>query len=167
MSTEPEVITEPEVPAFAEYEVPGVGTVIDPQGEPGYRVRLPDGQVTAYPAASGNPSEANAASDIATAIATPPQSLTDQQIYEAQLAPGFSDALTGVRLKCTDSAQSKFTRMLVLLDLAMAAGLMTDATEVEIWDYDDAPQTITVAAFHGLMLRYGVHCKALFDQFAP
>lgn len=57
---------------FQEYELPGVGTVIDPQGEPGYRVRLPSGEVTAYPAASGEPSPANAAADIAHAIANPP-----------------------------------------------------------------------------------------------
>lgn len=63
MSTEPT--------PFAEYEVEGVGTVIDPQGEPGYRVRLPDGRVTGFPAASGDPSEANAAADIAAAIADP------------------------------------------------------------------------------------------------
>jgi len=57
---------------FAEYELPGIGTVIDPAGEPGYRVRLPDGQVTAYPAHSGAPSEANAPADIAHALANPP-----------------------------------------------------------------------------------------------
>jgi hypothetical protein len=57
---------------FQEYEVPGIGTVIDPAGEPGYRVRLPDGQVTAFPAFSGQPSPENAAADIAAAIANPP-----------------------------------------------------------------------------------------------
>jgi len=58
---------------FAEYslEIPALGlvTVVDPEGEPGYRVRLPDGQVTAYPAASGEPCEENAAADIAAALA--------------------------------------------------------------------------------------------------
>ncbi len=59
-------------PAFVEYEVEGVGTVIAPEGEPGYRVRLPSGAVTAFPAVSGEPCEANAAADIAHAIANPP-----------------------------------------------------------------------------------------------
>lgn len=71
MSDEPEIIEEETPPSFVEYEVEGVGTVIDPEGEPGYRVRLPDGQVTAYPAISGAPSEENAADDIAHAIANP------------------------------------------------------------------------------------------------
>lgn len=63
--------TEPEPQPFMEYEVSDVGTVIAPEGEPGYRVRLPDGQVTAFPAISVNPCEANAAADIAYAIANP------------------------------------------------------------------------------------------------
>lgn len=67
---------EPAVPAWPEYSVTveplGPVTVIDPEGEPGYRVRLADGRVTAFPAHSGDPSEANAAADIAHAIAHPP-----------------------------------------------------------------------------------------------
>jgi len=46
--------------------------VLAPEGEPGYRVRLPSGQVTAYPANSGEPTEANAAADIGYALANPP-----------------------------------------------------------------------------------------------
>lgn len=68
----PEEPENQEPPAFVEYEVEGVGIVIAPEGEPGYRVRLPDGRVTAYPALSGEPSEANAAADIAHALANPP-----------------------------------------------------------------------------------------------
>ena len=67
---------EPAVPAFPEYSVTVAGlgtvTVIDPEGEPGSRVRLPNGAVTAFPAHSGDPCEANAAADIAWAIANPP-----------------------------------------------------------------------------------------------
>lgn len=57
---------------FEEYDVPGVGTVIAPEGEPGYRVRLPDGRVTAFPADSGQPSPENAEADIEHAIENPP-----------------------------------------------------------------------------------------------
>ena len=57
---------------FLEYAVAGIGTVIAPEGEPGYRVRLPSGAVTAFPAHSGEPCEANAAADIAHAQANPP-----------------------------------------------------------------------------------------------
>lgn len=62
----------PDEIAFEEYslEIAGLGliSVIAPEGELGYRVRLPDGQVTAFPAASGEPCEVNAAADIAAAL---------------------------------------------------------------------------------------------------
>lgn len=62
--------------------------VLAPDGEPGYRVRLADGQVTAFPAASGEPSPENAAADIAAAIASPitmapvPESVARRQLKE-------------------------------------------------------------------------------------
>lgn len=92
MSTEPED-TEEQPPAFAEYEVTvanlGTVTVIDPEGEPGYRVRLPQaapyhGQVTAYAAASGDPCEANAAADIAAALAAPVVAPVPESISRAE-----------------------------------------------------------------------------------
>ena len=66
-------IPEIEIPVpFEEYEVEGVGTVIDPQGESGYRVRTEDGRVIGFAARSGNPCEANAADDIANQPAPAP-----------------------------------------------------------------------------------------------
>lgn len=91
---------------FVEYEVPGVGTVIDPQGEPGYRVRRADGRVTAYPAQSGDPNEANAAADIAYAIANPvvPPPVRRQEtrivldrLTDPERAALFDSSNTGVR----------------------------------------------------------------------
>lgn len=73
-------------PGFVEYEVPGVGTVIEPQGEPGYRVRLPSGAVTAFPALSGEPCEANAAADITHARANPPPAPVPESVTRRQLS---------------------------------------------------------------------------------
>ena len=60
---------------FNEYTVTVGGetfTVLDLAGENGYRVARRDGSVTAFPALSGDPCEANASADIAAAIANPP-----------------------------------------------------------------------------------------------
>jgi hypothetical protein len=38
---------------------------------------------------------------------------------------------------------------------------------VSIWDYAEQEQQITVAAFFGLILRYGMHCQQLFALYAP
>lgn len=153
---------------FQEYEVPGVGTVIDPQGEPGYRVRLSDGRVTAYPAQSGDPSQANAATDIAYALANPaPMPLTDVQIYEQQQALGYEDATTGLKLKMTDRARSHFTSQVTLVQVALSAGIINTSTPQHLWDFNDAEQTLSTADFLALMLRYGVAWQTMFATYAP
>lgn len=87
----------PELPlAFVEYEVEGVGTVLDPQGEPGYRVRLLSGVVTSLPAHSGEPCEANAAADIAHALANPPPAPVPASVTRRQLLVALFTA-TGVK----------------------------------------------------------------------
>lgn len=65
----PEIDSGP--PPFVAYDVEGVGTVIAHEPE-GYVVRMLDGRVCGYPAAFGETNEANAAPDIAYAIANPP-----------------------------------------------------------------------------------------------
>ncbi len=79
----------PAPPAFEEYSltVEGLGeiTIIAPEGEPGYRARLVDGRVTAFPSVSGEPSEANAAADIAYAIANPPAAAVPTNVTRRQL----------------------------------------------------------------------------------
>ena len=122
---------------FEEYEVAGVGTVIDPQGEPGYRVRLPDGQVTAFPAVSGDPSPENAATDIAHAIANPPviptirkqsarvvlERLTTQEratLHTARQSSAELDAfvLKAVSEGAISEADPEFTAAVTALDAA-------------------------------------------------
>ena len=163
--------------AFQDYtvEVAGIGTctVIDPAGEPGYRVRLPDGapyfgQVTGCAAQSGEASPENAAADIAAELAsprTPPPS--QAQIYAAQLAAGYTDEATGIKLKTTEQAQSKFTQGLVLIARALDAGQLTDESTFSIWDFDNVEHVLTVADYRALILRYGLFCQQLFNVYAP
>jgi hypothetical protein len=110
MSDPIEEFPAPELPpAFAEYEVPGVGTVIAPEGEPGYRVRLPSGAVTAFPALSGEPCEANAAADIAHAMANPPaapvpSTVTRRQLFLWLNAQGITRAALRTQLAGNEAA---------------------------------------------------------------
>jgi hypothetical protein len=114
--------------------------VLAPEGEPGYRVRLPDNQVTAYPAHSGDPSEANAPADIAYALANPPVpapvvpvSVSPKQIRFALNAAGlrsFVDAAASSADRSTQDAWEYATEvrrndafvngMAVALDLSSA-----------------------------------------------
>ncbi len=112
----PENTPEIEPPApFVEYEVVGVGTVLDPEGEPGYRVRLPDGRVTAYPARSGDPCESNAAADIAYAIENPPApvvsvpaAVTRRQLFLVLNANGITRAAVRDMLAGDEAALIEF-----------------------------------------------------------
>lgn len=92
---------------------------------------------------------------------------TDEDLYAAALAPGYLDVPTGIRLKTVERAQAKFARMVTLIELALGAGAMTSSSDLVFFDFADQPQTLTVANFKALMLRYGVHCKGLFDDLAP
>ena len=56
---------------FIPYSVTALGQtfgVVDPEGVAGYRLSCPSGAIIAIPAASGEPSEANAAADITAAL---------------------------------------------------------------------------------------------------
>ncbi|HSV73449.1 MAG TPA: hypothetical protein VLH79_06795 [Chthonomonadales bacterium] len=97
---------EPEAPpAFVEYVVEGVGTVLEPQGVSGYRVRLPSGAVVAYLAQSGNPCEANAAADIAYARANPPPAPVPTSVTRRQLLLALNQAgVTRAAIRATLTA---------------------------------------------------------------
>lgn len=94
-------------------EVTGLGliTVIAPEGEPGYRVRLESGEVTAFPAHSGNPSPENAAADIAHALANPPPAPVPAEITRAQfiIAARRVLGLTEGAVYATITAAADFT----------------------------------------------------------
>lgn len=60
-------------PDFTPYAVDGIGLVIDHDDGGSYIVQLLDGRVCGFPAPAGDPQQANAAADIAAAIASPPQ----------------------------------------------------------------------------------------------
>lgn len=161
------MLSEPDLPPpFEPYEVPGVGTVIAPEGEPGYRVRLPDGQVTAFPAHSGDPCEANAAADIAYAIAHPPGA-SPEQVWAEKLASVIVDGPTGIAINADIRTRGLMGDTLNLLREAEFAGYVTGATAQQFWDAEGVQHIITVADLRGLILRYGIAWQAMFAEFAP
>jgi len=151
---------------FSEYEVPGVGTVIAPEGEPGYRVRTPDGRVIGFAAASGNPCEANAAADIAHALANPPPP-SAEAVWAQKLAGVIVDPVTSIPLKASIATRDILTATLVFLREAETAGAITESTYQTIWDADNVPHEMTVADLRGLLLRYGAAWQAMHAEFAP
>jgi hypothetical protein len=110
------------------------------------------------------------ANKIANGWAPPPPSprvKTDAEIYADQLAAGYLDPVTGIKLKTTEGAQAKFTSQVTLLQVAIGAGALTTSSPTQLWDFDDNPHTLTVAQAFGLLLRYGLHCQTLFATYGP
>ncbi|WP_438482725.1 hypothetical protein [Oleiharenicola lentus] len=133
-----------------------------------YLIDSPSHGIIGIPSAT-TPNEANVESDIASAQPPP---LTPAQIYAAQLAVGFLDADTGVKLKTTERARSMFTSQATLIQLALGvlpleARAPFLASPQQIWDFNDEEQTLSTADLIGLLLRYGQHWQTLFNQYAP
>lgn len=126
-----------------------------------------DRQARTYWSGLAEPSEVDAQDAVSTPRTPPAPAQTDAEIYAAQQALGYLDTTTGIRLKCTEYAQAKFTSQVALTRLALSLGAITGATEQTLWDADNTEHTLSTDAFLLLMLRYGMHCKAIFDQYAP
>lgn len=119
-----------------------------------------------YWSGASEPSETDAADALAKPRIPTPQ-LSDEQIYAEHLAAGYDDPVTGLKLKTVERAQAKFGRMCTLIDLGVSQGVMTSESMVTLFDFNEAPHELTVTAFRALMLRYGLHCKTVFDLYAP
>jgi hypothetical protein len=140
----------PETPAFPyTVEVAGITyEVLAPEGEPGYRVRLPDGGVTAFFAHSGDPSPDNAAADIAYALANPlapvaPVVVLTPLTILGRLTPQEEAALSGStdlavsivrnRLIAASEVRSDDPRTAEGAAIFVAKGIITEARAAEIF----------------------------------
>jgi hypothetical protein len=116
--------------------------------------------------ADSNPQEANFERALAAYVPEAPP-INQQAIYDEKLVLGYVDTQTGIRLKTTQSAQNKFTSQVTLISLALSKNVMTQATPVQFWDFNDEEKVLTVSDFLSLMLRYGSFCSNLYSVFAP
>jgi len=87
--------------------------------------------------------------------------------YQDALDGGYVDQITGVKLKTTTKAQSAFTSLITMIQEGLSLGAITNDTQQTIWDYDNQPVQLTTLQVRQLMFRYGLHCKAFFDNYAP
>lgn len=145
--------------------VPGVGLceVLDPQGVPGYRVRLPNGEVQTF-AASGEASQENASTD----IANQPEPTPDPALaWNAFLSGSIIDGPTGIALKANRQARNDFIGQATLMREALDGGALTGSSNVSIWDSSNVEHVMTVTACRGLLLRYGIAWNTAFNELAP
>lgn len=87
--------------------------------------------------------------------------------YQSALDAGFTDPILGVKLKTTKHAQEMFTALVTMLQEGITLQLITNDTEMAIWNYADEPVELTVLQIRQMLFRYGMHCKTFFDDYAP
>ena len=88
-------------------------------------------------------------------------------VWQEKLNGGWVDNFTQIKLKTNKEARDLFTGQVVMLREALDAGVLTADTELSIWDYYEQEHVLTVAQLRGLLLRYGIAWKQMFDDFAP
>lgn len=100
---------------------------------------------------------------------TDPQADLKTQLasYLAALDDGYADELTGIKLKTNQKAQTAFTSLVTMLQEGLSLGAITNDTPQTIWNYNDEPVVLTTLQVRQLLFRYGLHCKAFFDDYAP
>lgn len=87
--------------------------------------------------------------------------------YESAQSDGYTDQITGVKLKTTTKAQSAFTSLVTMIQEGLSLGAITNDTQQTIWDFNNQPVVLTTLQVRQLMFRYGLHCKSFFDDYAP
>jgi len=88
-----------------------------------------------------------------------------EQIWADKLA-GFL-TVNGLDLKANRSAKNDFTGMFTLISGGIAAGAITAATPIDIWDAHNAKHTLPASEILALLLGYGFAWQAMFNEFAP
>lgn len=76
----------------------------------------------------------------------------------------YVDPVEGIEIDTSPAAQSRFTSLVALIREGLDFGALTNESKQEIRDIHGGTHSLTVLRIRALMLRYGLHCKALFDR---
>lgn len=80
------------------------------------------------------------------------------------LAQGYTDQETGIKLKCMNDDQFKFTSAVVVNQLGLQAGLLQLTSITTIWDFENIPRGLTIQDFIGLMMRYAYYIQTVYKS---
>jgi putative cell wall-binding protein len=86
---------------------------------------------------------------------------TKEYVYST----GYFDHDTQITLKATEDAQTKFTKMVTLLNTALMVGAINSNTPQYFFDINDELKQLTTGEFLGLMIRYGLWAQQVFVNY--
>lgn len=102
----------------------------------------------------------------------PTETITEAELHRGWLivdvpiekGPVYSDPDEHVELDASPAAQARFTSLIALIREGIDFGALNNDSPQEIRDVNGVPHTLSVLRIRALMLRYGLYCKALFDE---
>lgn len=86
--------------------------------------------------------------------------------HEDILSKGYTDVVTGIKLKASVADQTRYGLVMTLSNEAIAQGKMSGDTQQTIWDYDEKPHVLTTANLKELLVRYGFWCRFIYDNYS-
>lgn len=87
--------------------------------------------------------------------------------WDACTQQGWTDDVTGVKLKTEESAMLTFSAMMTQILVGEQSGAFDDSTSLPIWDYYGKPHIFSVAEIKGLLFRYGIAWAEMFGNKKP
>jgi hypothetical protein len=93
-----------------------------------------------------------------------PYTTEEPEATNATAAPVYLDPIEQIHLDASPAAQARFTSLVALIREGLDFGALTNDSKQEIRDVHGVTHSLSVLRIRALMLRYGLHCKALFDQ---
>lgn len=95
------------------------------------------------------------------------QAEINAKMWSSSLEAGYTDPVLNIKLKTTLNAQSMLSQMITLISQGLSFGAITDSSQMAIWNYDNQEVALTSLEIRQLLFRYGLHCKNMFDLYAP
>lgn len=93
--------------------------------------------------------------------------VAQKAIWEQKLAAGWTDDVTGIKLKTDIESRNSFTGEFSLTKALLEDGLVQPTDSAPFWDYNEQLHTLTLADIQGMLIRYGIAWRQMFNEFAP
>lgn len=77
---------------------------------------------------------------------------------EIPIIDSFEVQPENFKLSANKDDEAEFSKLIVLLNIAIQQGRLTPASEITIWDHLKQPHIITVSRFLEIMVDYGLYC---------
>lgn len=96
-----------------------------------------------------------------------PSQPDDADVWAKKLDDGWTDPVSGIKLRTDKGAKTMFAEMIVWIREGLDLGQLTEDMMTPIYDYYSKPHNLTIRQIRELMFRYGLAWKTMYDEVAP